>query len=492
MAISPITPRDRLQRLVDLGRKTMRYWWLVAVFAVVGGGLSLAFAMTRQHTYQSWTTLFYQEKIQSSVFSQQREDTAQRNIGDRYRELLLARDQLLQIIADPKINPYPDQPDPEDAIDKLRQAVKFEARGANAFRISYTDGDPQRAKDVTERLFQLLDAKDDKLRKEQAEFTVAFAQKQSSEATADVNKREQALAQFLALHPEFAQDPNTATDMSHGRTPKPQAPTTTTNARVLALQRQRARLQARLDAPADAAPVQLPAPPTPEKIAAEQAVADAQREVSAAQRELDDANQKYQDKHPTVIRAQERLAAATQKLRHAQGNVPPDVIVEVKPATGEDRVKLQRQIQELDQEIVSESGSSSRPTPVTPTNDSTTKIVKLETDYAEIRRTVNEARGRAEALAGALFRAQMDASQKSAESGGRLTVVDAAFKPVRPIGAGKTIILMAGMVLFLSLGLALAVGMAVIDDRLYRRIDIDQLGLPVLAVIPPDLKRKST
>jgi uncharacterized protein involved in exopolysaccharide biosynthesis len=261
---------------------------------------------------------------------------------------------------------------------------------------------------------------------------------------------------------------------------------------VLALQRQRARLQARLDAPADAAPVQLPAPPTPEKIAAEQAVADAQREVSAAQRELDDANQKYQDKHPTVIRAQERLAAATQKLRHAQGNVPPDVIVEVKPATGEDRVKLQRQIQELDQEIVSESGSSSRPTPVTPTNDSTTKIVKLETDYAEIRRTVNEARGRAEALAGALFRAQMDASQKSAESGGRLTVVDAAFKPVRPIGAGKTIILMAGMVLFLSLGLALAVGMAVIDDRLYRRIDIDQLGLPVLAVIPPDLKRKST
>ena len=30
MALAPITPRDRLQRLVDLGRKTLGYWWLIA------------------------------------------------------------------------------------------------------------------------------------------------------------------------------------------------------------------------------------------------------------------------------------------------------------------------------------------------------------------------------------------------------------------------------------------------------------------------------
>ena len=45
MAITAVTPRDRLQRLVDLTRKTMRYWWLVGLFAVVGGALSLAFAV---------------------------------------------------------------------------------------------------------------------------------------------------------------------------------------------------------------------------------------------------------------------------------------------------------------------------------------------------------------------------------------------------------------------------------------------------------------
>jgi hypothetical protein len=43
---------------------------------------------------------------------------------------------------------------------------------------------------------------------------------------------------------------------------------------------------------------------------------------------------------------------------------------------------------------------------------------------------------------------------------------------------------MAGMILFVTLGLTFAVGLALIDDRLYRRADIDQLGIAVLGVIP--------
>src|ERR1041384_2043067 len=120
MALTPITPRDRLQRLVDLGRKTWRYWWLVAVFAAAGGGLSLAFAMTRPHSCQSWATLFYQERIQSQLVSPNREEVAQRNIGDRYREILLARHQLIQLHNDPGLDPYPQERDPEIKIDKLR------------------------------------------------------------------------------------------------------------------------------------------------------------------------------------------------------------------------------------------------------------------------------------------------------------------------------------------------------------------------------------
>jgi uncharacterized protein involved in exopolysaccharide biosynthesis len=196
MALAPITPRDRLQRLVDLGRKTTRYWWLIAVAGFLGGVLSLGFALTRGHRYESWAVLFYQERIQSSILSNRQEEV-QRNLGDRFRELLLARAQLLQIINDPKLNPYPGV-DPDLAVDKLRAAVRFESRGGSNFRITYADEDPERAKGVTEKLTKLLQDKDEALRNDQAQMTVQFVTQQKEEASLELRKREQALAEFLA------------------------------------------------------------------------------------------------------------------------------------------------------------------------------------------------------------------------------------------------------------------------------------------------------
>src|SRR5262245_57984243 len=132
MALTPITPRDRLQRLVDLGRKTARYWWLIAVFAVAGAALSLTFAMMRQKKYISWSTLFYQERIQSSLLSPGREEAATRNIGDRYRELLLARPQLEQIISDPSLDPHPKENDVDLKLEKTRLQIRFVSRGGSA------------------------------------------------------------------------------------------------------------------------------------------------------------------------------------------------------------------------------------------------------------------------------------------------------------------------------------------------------------------------
>ena len=484
MAPSTVTPRDRLQRLVDLGKKTLRYWWLVAVCAVVGGALSLAFALTRPRNYQSYAVLFYQERIQSSLLSN-REEQVQRNIGDRYRELLLARGLLEQIVSDPKLNPYPEISDPELAIDKLRNVIKFESRGANAFRINYTDVDPDRAKAVTAKLTDLLRDKDEALRNDQAQATVSFATTQKEEAGTELRKREQALAEFLAKHPEFAQDPNQQGEGAGIRAIRSQKAQPTGNPRLYALERQRQRIQARLDAPPDAPPVRVPAPPSPEKIAADAAVNEAQRELSSAQRELEDALSKYTDKHPAVIKAQERVADAQQRLRHAQAAVPPDVETPIAPATPADRTKLQKELAQIESNI-SDMEKGSNKGSAAPAADATTNwVVQLETQYADLRRGVNEQRERVESLADSVFRAQMDANQKSAETGGQLSVIDPAFKPVKPSGPGKTIFLLAGMVLFLAMGATLAVGLAVIDDRVYRRSDVDQLGLAVLAVIPP-------
>ncbi|HEX4417110.1 MAG TPA: hypothetical protein VH165_04380 [Kofleriaceae bacterium] len=488
MALSPITPRDRLQRLGDLARKTWRYWWLMAVFAVAGGALSLAFAMTRPKVFQSWTTLFYQERIQSQLLSPNREEVAQRNIGDRYRELLLARNQLLQIVNDPALDPYDKGLDPELKLDKLRQTVHFVARGAMAFRIEYSDSDPERAKKVTEKLTKLLQDTDEALRNEQAANTVAFATEQKEAAAEELAKREHSLNEFLAKNPAFVADTNAG--QSEGALFRATAKANSTVApRTMSVkERQLLRIQARLDAPPNAAPQIIAAPQTPERAAAEAAVKDAQREVNAAKRELEDVLAKYTDQHPSAIKAQERVAAAQQRLRQAEGAVPPEVETVFRPATAEDRAALERELKQLQAEIAAEQSRTGK---VPETQDSTTqRVVQLETENSSLRRAVNVQREHVQTLADGVFRATIDANQKLAEQGGRLSIVDPAFKPVKPSGPGKSIFLMGGMVLFIALGLSFAVGLAVIDDRLYRRADLEQLGVPVLAVIPPAVAQK--
>jgi uncharacterized protein involved in exopolysaccharide biosynthesis len=473
----------------------MRYWWLILVFAVAGGALSLAFALFKTKNYVSWATLFYQERIQTQVMSPTREEIAQRNIGDRYRELLLARSQLEQIVADPKLNPFPEEDDQEVAIDELRERVKFEARGANAFRVTFKDEDAARAKAVTEKLTKMLQEKDEELRNDQAARTVSFATTQKESASVELRNAEEKLAQFLAQHPEFAQDanqPNTegasirAIRDQKAKTPK------AGNPRLYALERQRQRIQTRLDAPPDSPPIRIVSPPSPERTAAEAAANEAQRELNQAKRQLEDSLSRYTERHPEVMKAQTKVASAQTKLRHAQAAIPPMTETAVAPATPEDREKLRKELAALETQIANEQHRASGGTGKAPAADTSTNwIVKLETEHANIRREVNEQRERVESLAASVFRAQIDASQKAAEQGGRLSIVDPAFRPVRPSGPGKTIFLLAGMALFLSLGLGLAVGLAVIDDRLYRRADLDQLGIPVLAVIPPAQARKA-
>jgi len=491
MAISAVTPRDRVQRLGDLGRKTLRYWWLVAAFAVVGGGLSFAFAMLKARTYLSWSTLFYQERIQSQLLTTNREEVAQRNVGDKYRELLVARPQLEPILEDPDLNPFPEERDEEVALDKLRNAVKLEARGGNAFRIVFGDSDPERAKRVVEKLTKLLQDKDEALRNESARATVEFATSQKEAAAKELQGQELALAEFLAKHPEFAQE--TQPGQSEGASiramdkKKPVAG----NPRLTVLERQRQRIQARLDAPTDAPAVRIPTPPSAEKIAAEAQVAEAQRELTAANRALDDARAKFTELHPAVQGAREKVAQAQQRLRHAEAAVPADTETVIAPATAADRVKLQKQLQSVEQEIAQLQKTSAGPSAAA-SAATTDRIVELETRHAELRRQVKEQRERVNSLSDSVFRAQIDANQKLAEAGGRLSVVDPAFRPVRPSGPGKTIFMIAGMVLFLGMGFALAIGLAVIDDRLYRRADLDQLDIAVLAVIPaaPHTKKR--
>jgi uncharacterized protein involved in exopolysaccharide biosynthesis len=112
-------------------------------------------------------------------------------------------------------------------------------------------------------------------------------------------------------------------------------------------------------------------------------------------------------------------------------------------------------------------------------------VVALEDEYQRLKLAVDEQRLRVTNLADSAFKSKLEAEQRAADSQASLAVVDPAYKPLKPIGKPKKMLVMAGVVLFTLMGCGLALGLAVIDDRIYRRHDLDAMGLaPTLAVIP--------
>jgi uncharacterized protein involved in exopolysaccharide biosynthesis len=489
------TPRDRLERLVDYGRKAKRFWWLVVGSLVLGGALSVVFALTRPPKYKSWSILFFQERVQSSVLSGRQASEQQRNIGEKYRELLLSRDLLAKIVEDPELNAFPDELKAEGvdaAVEELRLAVGLEIRGANAFRITYTDTRPGRAQAVTARLTELLKAKEDEIRDDQVKTTYEFAENQAKAAREELRERNREYAEFIAKHPEFAQEDTGGGGAGvRSRTASNNqlaGAARTGNSRVQALERQRARIQARLDAPPGlTAPIHDPRPASPAQLARDQAVTEAKRELREAEKRLEDARAKYTDKHPDVQKAVSQVAAAKARVQRAEDAVAEreaDPVL-IAPTDEKERADLEKELARIEDQLAYERRRDKTPGAAT-TNDAVGAVVQLETQYAELRDGVELQRERVEALDNAVFRAQMEAQQQLGQQGAQLTVVDPAFRPVKPFGQGKKVIVLAGLVLFGAIGLAFAIGLAILDDRLYRRGEVEELGLaPVLAVIPP-------
>ena len=107
-----------------------------------------------------------------------------------------------------------------------------------------------------------------------------------------------------------------------------------------------------------------------------------------------------------------------------------------------------------------------------------------------MQRRLSVAAQRLSSLEARVFTADITASSEFAEAA-KLVIIDKAFLPARPAGKGRKIIALAGTLVFGFIGCVLAIGLALIDDRVYRRADIDVLGIaPVLIVIPQAKKRR--
>jgi len=491
MSQGPKTSRDQLTLLVDLLKRTTRHIWLVALITIIGAGLSIALAMTQKPSYSSEAVLLYQEKISQSVLQGRDVAKGGRTQSARFKEMLLSRATLSNVIEE--FGLYPSIVASQGTVaaaEKLRLLVEFRDRGAGTFRIAFRGETAEQAQQVTARLASLLQDKDESVRREQAEQTKKFLENEKAGAENSLYEAESAFAVFASRHPEFVVETSAGGVGGAGasiRAANEKSSKKPGRSRIDTLRQAARRLRNRIANPD--APVVAPSI-RPGRRVESPAMQRARSDLADAKRSFQDKSNRFTPKHPDVIAAKNNLAEVTRRLRQLEAATKSSSRAPVAPTiTATTSVSdLKKELSRIESEISRLSASNSDAKPEK--NDIANELVNLETEYARLQRQVDVASQRLSSLESRVFTAEIAASSAFAEAA-KLVVIDEAYLPTRPAGKGRKVLAMAGTVVFMCLGCGLAIGLALLDDRVYRRGDIDDLGIaPVLVVIPKSKKQK--
>ncbi len=481
-------PRDTLDSVFKLVRRAFRFWWLAAVILVVGGAMSFVVARARGYKYISEAVVLYQEGINLNL-TQGEGGPGARRMGSRLRDTILARTNLLKVIEETKLAPLTeDRIKTSKLIEDVRKAIRFRVNDGDTFSISYMADNPRVAQAVTAKIVDMLIEQNTRMRAEQAEITREFLDSERRRTEEALRLKEIELARFLAKHPEFAQEPAAgaasgaavrATATKAGRTEA------AGDSALSALRREEARLRQQI---ANPSAVQMSNTTDPALL---QAIREAEARVNTAKRELGDRRSRFTEQHPdvraaaaAVRQAEDALKRAVDAARASDRSSPTEEVIEIEP-----KAALQARLAQVQAEIRRRENRDPTPEGIAQasaeSNDAAARIVALETDWARINRELAEARDRFQKLDVRQFAASITASSLASGRAARIEVVDPAYLPGSPAGATPRRVMLMGTAGALLLGMCIALGLALLDDHIYDRRDVDALAVsPVLVEIP--------
>jgi uncharacterized protein involved in exopolysaccharide biosynthesis len=485
------TARDRLDRILAIAGRATRFWAAALAVIIVGGALSVAFAFTRPRVYKSETLILYREGIRSSDLGGPDSiggDPA-RKLGLKLKEMVLSRTRLQQIIDEFKL--YPEVVADRgyvDAVDEMRNHISFRVKDGDTFGLSFEGEDAKRVQLVTARLAEALISENSKTRAEQAEVTKEFLDAEKQRTEGELRDKETALAKFLVKHPEFAKENSAQTGQAGTAiraaqsSGKPKGDPT-----LLALEREATRIQERLGMPVARKREKETIDP---RLLAERQAAEA--DLKAAQKDLENKLLQFTEQHPDVKQAKGHVRTAEARLKAAIDAIAEGAAAaQRKDAADEanegtiDRAALENELKRVNDEITAYKNKKRRQDGAEPAAGSGSWIVALETDWTRLNREVGEARERYQQLQDKQFKASMAETAAVSGRNANMEIVDPAYKPTHPAKPSRSLIAAVGVLVAFGLALALALGCALLDDRLYDRVDVERLELaPLLGLVP--------
>jgi uncharacterized protein involved in exopolysaccharide biosynthesis len=485
-----------LDRALSMAARTRRFVVPTLIFLVVGALVSVGYAMVRPRVYKSETLILYREGIRSTdiVGGEEQGDRAHK-LGLRLKEMVLSRTRLERIIKEAKLYPaLVEERGVIDAVDEMRKHIAFRVQDGDTFGLSFEADEPKRVQLVTSKLADALILENSRTNSEQAEVTKDFLDRERERTEKELKEKEMSLAQFLAKHPEFARETATAGASQAGSAVRAQqsrqAAAPKVDGNLASLEREATRLQERLGLPVKH---KREAEIDPVLLSAKQ---EAESDVRAAQKDLAEKQSEFTEEHPDVRAARVRLKLTQEKLRRANDAINSSLSTQQQRLAAKDedegsidRGALENQLRRINDEIV-EYKRRRQNTDSAPTTMVTTSVVALETDWTRLNREVVDARERFQSLQDKQFKATMVESAAATGNTAQMEVIDPAFVPTHAAKPGRTTIVGAGVAIAALLSIMLALGLAMLDDRLYDRIDVERLAvLPLLSVVPRALDK---
>jgi polysaccharide chain length determinant protein (PEP-CTERM system associated) len=478
------TPED----LLDIAKRRK---WLIAVPFLVVSIVTAVFARLTPNLYRSETVILV---VPQQISENYVHSTVTNNIESRLQSIgqqILSRTFLERIILDFDLYPKARKTVVMENIveDMRKRDISIEPIKGDAFRVSYVSGDPQIAKNVTERLASLFIEENRRDREVLANGTSQFLETQLADARRRLAEHEKKVEDYRRRYSgELPTQVESNLQVIQNTQLQVQALVDSIDRdrdRLMILERSiadatAAAAESKSEGPSARAAGATPGEPL--------SVAD---QLEAARRALQALEQRLTPEHPDVIRARRQVrdleakepAAATA----ARGSSAPVVRLSAADTARQARLRnLEVEAQNLDRQIANKQAEERRLRGVmanyqarveaAPARES--ELIELTRDYTTLQQVYTTLLTKRED-------SKVAVNLERRQAGEQFRILDAARVPERPFSPNRMRMYLMGAFAGLALGLGFAVLLEYLDTTLRTDDDvITAVGLPVLAMIP--------
>jgi polysaccharide chain length determinant protein (PEP-CTERM system associated) len=443
-AKGPAIDAGQLLRYLEIPLRRPKHFLVTLVLV---WGATLAAGLMQPKRYKSSTLILVEsEKVPEAFMPKMATDRGGRRL-QTIRQEMLSRTRLETVIRE--IDPFgTGQENLSPAIERMRNGVAITVRGNDAFAIEFTHTDPAKAQAVAARIATLFIEEAARDREKQVNEAYEFFDSELADLRKQLEEREQTLRRYKERH--------------MGTLPEQ------TPANLATLQRLQLEHQTTSENLRAAAQRLTQVETNPSGVAS----ANPAVEIEQARAELNSLRARYTDAHPDV-------RSALTRLRALEGVAP----------VGKDEAADTGRSLLLQQARTDVARLNTRLTDLERSIETFQARVEMaprtEQEIATLSRDFQKLNERYLNLLNKKLEAQMNAKMEQRWKGEQFRILDPANLAERPFWPRTDLFVVLGLILGLTAGLAVAVGVDLLDATVKSVREVEELlPFPVLAVIP--------